>query len=482
MARIFFLGWSGKDLGKIKVIEELKKSGQEIVYWTVVNLDSEVDKSKFPGTIFQEHSDALRALPPEELRDNDFPPPSKDLISRLYEVESVVMTMMNKKFENLGISERKNLYYEHLRYWHGVLQKFQPDIIIYPTVPHTIYDFVAFSIARILNIKNLIIEQSWIGDRMLISNDYQKGFPKLISELTKNRSKNFFLSDLSHDLQDEYSLQNTKGADPTPIFVKHFQAQFFGLPLLIKKIKIIFSSIIDLTFFKKAANLIKSRFGENPIREYQFTQSDPDFSKKFVYLPLQYQPERTSSPQGGIFVDQLLIVETLSAALPEDWFLYVKEHPVQWTARGLNFFNYRFPGFYKKMASLRNVEVVPMGISGYELINHSQAVATISGTSGWEAAARLKPVLVFGYAWYRDCPGVFRVTNAESCRKALDKIKSGFKHTAQDVINYLGSFDKASFHGYFDECGKGMSKLTPAQNAINIFTVLTKALENKNNL
>ena len=46
-----------------------------------------------------------------------------------------------------------------------------------------------------------------------------------------------------------------------------------------------------------------------------------------------------------------------------------------------------------------------------------------------------KPVLVFGYPWYRDCHGVFMVKDADSCKEALDAIARGYQVDQQKVIN-----------------------------------------------
>ncbi|MDP2946803.1 MAG: capsule biosynthesis protein, partial [Nanoarchaeota archaeon] len=90
---------------------------------------------------------------------------------------------------------------------------------------------------------------------------------------------------------------------------------------------------------------IANKFKQNLKKEYNSVQTKPDFDKKFIYVPLNLQPECSTSPQGNIFVDQILMIETLSASLPSDWIIYVKEHPIQWLRRGLNFFYYLYQGY-----------------------------------------------------------------------------------------------------------------------------------------
>ena len=132
-------------------------------------------------------------------------------------------------------------------------------------------------------------------------------------------------------------------------------------------------------------------FKQNIKKEYAGVQVRPDLNKKFIYVPLNYQPERTSSPQGDMFVDQILMIEILSAAIPAGWVIYVKEHPTQWLFTGLNFTNSRYQGYYKKIAKIKNVALIPIEVDTYTLISRSQAVASVTGTAVWEAA--LKPAI-----------------------------------------------------------------------------------------
>ena len=40
------------------------------------------------------------------------------------------------------------------------------------------------------------------------------------------------------------------------------------------------------------------------------------------------QPEASTLPMAGIYSDFELILETLLSELPDDWFIYYKEHPL----------------------------------------------------------------------------------------------------------------------------------------------------------
>ena len=162
----------------------------------------------------------------------------------------------------------------------------------------------------------------------------------------------------------------------------------------------------------------------------------------FVYVPLHYQPEATTCPDGGVvFSDQREVIDVLSAALPEGWNLYVKEHVTQFVA-GLQGDMSRDLSFYSDIDYHRNVRLVPVEYNSFRLIDASKAVATVTGTAGWEAMVRGTPALVFGYPWYRGCDGAFHVPSYELCKRALEVIRDGYQVDHERVRLWLRAMDE----------------------------------------
>jgi capsule polysaccharide export protein KpsC/LpsZ len=95
----------------------------------------------------------------------------------------------------------------------------------------------------------------------------------------------------------------------------------------------------------------------------------------------------------------VLVTECVSALIPDDWVIVVKENPKQtsYMRRDL---------FFERMDALPKVRWIPRHFNTYELLRHAQFAVTISGTVGWEAITGGKPVLVFGRTWYHSLPGV----------------------------------------------------------------------------
>ena len=458
-----FLIWAARDIEIL--IKGLEKEGHEILYW----VGSKGDENIIPGAIFQDHYDAWKGIPPASVDINEFNAPSKELIQKMHGVESLVLTMMDKAFDQYCVNHRKNIYYQMLGYWNGIIDKYKPELILFPIVPHTVYNHIIYELAKLKGIKTLMFEDTWVSDRLIMYEDWQKGSEKLQKNIKENENRNFTLDDLSLDLKEYYLSQTNLQNDATPIYMQHYKKQFSSWNVFLGKIKKI-SSFVDINLPKRLIKYLHRQFQDNLKKEYKKLQTDNfNLDLPFIYVPLQFQPERTTSPQGDIYVDQILMVETISRALPKNWKIYIKEHPSQWWLRsGVQYSSVRYQGYYQKLISIKNVCLLPVSTNSFDLIEKSMAVATPTGTAGWEAILRSKPALIFGYPWYRDFSEIFRINNMEDCQQALEKIKNGFKIDQQKVINFLKNLDEATMHGYVESFVNKISKVSANENIKNI--------------
>jgi hypothetical protein len=185
-------------------------------------------------------------------------------------------------------------------------------------------------------------------------------------------------------------------------------------------------------------------------RQLQVT-IDPglDFSQPYVYFPLHLQPEMTTATLGDEYNDQLLAIERLSKAIPSHWHIYVKENPIQTEVM-------RGDWFFDRLKSLPCVKIVPTQTNTHQLIQHSQFVATITGTAGWEAITGGKNVLVFGRPWYLTLPGVFRYQDGVSLDTLVNqpidhaKLEEAFSRLCQKMGGGMVSEDYKPLMPGFD--------------------------------
>lgn len=469
--KVFLIGFSAPIL--IEVAKNLKQKGIKIVYWhgrgERFNALTK-DKGIFSNTIFHNSYDGIKNIPPISVDISNFEPLSKDIIEKMYPYESQALSMIGRAdYANSPLTRKRNIYYQYIEFWQGMLKKFQPDAVLFYSVPHNGLSYSLYALAKILDIKTIMLNEININNRTLLLDDYQTDYLKLLKYVQNNYKKPCRFSGLSADWQEYYLKQISKHIDSTPTYLK--RALNRKAPLRTPTPKAVIKNIVNFNFFAASRNYLKmlftkiregsfdedllgisykllmkkrERINKSSKNEYDELQVKPNLTKKFIYIPLNLQPERTTCPQGGIFDDQILMIKIVASCLPDDWIIYIKESPLQWLAANIGSYLYRYPGYYGQISKMKNTYLVPIETSTYDLINQSQAVAIATSTAGWEAILRSKPVLVFGYVWYMYCHGVFRVSDSASCQQALSEITRGFKPDQEQVLNYLAALDKNS--------------------------------------
>ena len=113
-------------------------------------------------------------------------------------------------------------------------------------------------------------------------------------------------------------------------------------------------------------------------------------NQKYVFFPLQVQPEYSSNVLGPLWLDSINLIETLAKNIPSDWIVYVKEHPATLSDR------LRSKNFFKKIKSIPNVEFAPTNLDAYKIIENAEIVLTTGYNSiAFDTIILKKPLLEF---------------------------------------------------------------------------------------
>lgn len=153
----------------------------------------------------------------------------------------------------------------------------------------------------------------------------------------------------------------------------------------------------DPTIISSRWTSFKLRCAEEFNREaYSFVKKS-HFTEKmrntnYVFLGLHKQPEASIDVIGRYYEDQLTNIKNIWRALPDDWFLLVKEHS--------NAVGDRSWFFYRSIQCLKNVILLDEKTDSHEIIKSSRAVLTVSGTAAYEAALMGIPSLTFGDVFF----------------------------------------------------------------------------------
>lgn len=461
------------------VARGLRRFGHEIVYWTGCKdrFDQLASSREFPETFFHSTFDAIQAKPAPGIDAHRFEPVGVPLKEQFLDCETITLAMMNRAdFMHLSFSEKQQLYYRILGYWHGLLKQMHPDALIFIDIPHAIYNFVAYAVAKHLGIKTLMFQITRLPDRLLVTTDFHAGSDRIREALLLPSAHGARYEDLNPDIRAYLQEQFDPSTEPTPFDTRELQEKAKQKIRFMPPAKNIWKNLLQGSILRttraylKAYHCMEGRMlslkddGINykhqryrrrmaPQKQrwqktYASLTKPANFSLPFVYVPLHYQPENSTSPAGHMFVDQIQMVRILSAALPPDWHLYVKEHLTQWNPADVRANLGRYEGYYEQLAAIPHVTLVDAGLSSFQLINASRSVATVTGTPGWEALLRNKPVLLFGAAWYAHAEGALHVHDVATTAQAFQRILDGYAPNRQSLLDYVAVLDRVCIKGF----------------------------------
>ena len=165
--------------------------------------------------------------------------------------------------------------------------------------------------------------------------------------------------------------------------------------------------------------------------------NEPDYSNKYVYFPLHYQPEASTLVCSEKYEKQLYYIDSLAKSLPSDTLLYVKEHYAKLGHREL--------GFYKSLSKYPNVILIDPWENSRKLQMNSVAVTTLTGTVGFEAMLLRKPVFIGGSIFFENAPGVNKI---EDIFDAYIQFIDNWKAPSRDeIIKFLCEYITSIYEG-----------------------------------
>lgn len=282
-----------------------------------------------------------------------------------------------------------------LNYYYRLFTENDIDLFIHNNSPHVGYDFIPNILAERLGIKTLYLEQSIFPNRFYYYwkyKDYgtfstsEKVFklPRPIKLVQKFEKDIPYMKSVRRERLDFSRIRNIKDLD------SELDKNWLAYRLLKEVIR----------SNSRGQALSRYRLRRQYDKYRKGFSHNIDLDSPFVYFGLHLQPEKSTSSWGGIYADQALALEHLSAILPSKWKIYVKENPKQ------TYFM-RNPEFFRRLERIPNLELVSPAYNTYDLIKNAKLCATITGTIGWESITGGKPVIVFGWGvWYRTLPGV----------------------------------------------------------------------------
>ncbi len=218
-----------------------------------------------------------------------------------------------------------------------------------------------------------------------------------------------------------------------------FTLQFFLLPVLWLKNRRNpkYNNKYSYMYYKayrKSCNILRYYIRYKVSKRYYHK---PDYTKKFVYYPLHYQPEASTIVCAQKYEKQIFFIDSWAKSLPADTMLYVKEH--------YSLLGNRELGFYKQLRHYPNVLLIDPWEDTFRLIKGSVAVTTLTGTAGWEAMLLRKPVFLGGSIYYENAPGIIKTE--EIFGNYLRSMEGWKEPSREEIIQYLCEYFTSIYEG-----------------------------------
>ena len=362
-------------------------------------------------------------------------------LKKIAHYELIALKMMDRldpDDESFPFNSRLSFFRDLLGYWFNVVEDRDIDLVISSPVPHCVFDYALFVICKIKKIKFITFQRILLFGNYNILIDDIDNMPKLNLQLFNGNLPSEIIQAKINNVLQDYNQ-----AKPFYMIVQEkINARLTYFKLLqnflrkIPKLYYLFKSPntywvqkgrlpneskyswLEL-FFTKYKRALKVRSFK---KHYDAIVTD-NLPEKFVLVALNYQPEETSCPSGGVYADQILMLQLLNQHLPKNINIIVKEHKTQFylsteSASGRN------QNFYRQISKIdKRVKFVSENYNPFVLIDKAKAVVTIGGTIGWESAIRGTPTLIFGRAWYENMPRVLKVKTKEDLAKALLQVE-----------------------------------------------------------
>lgn len=371
---------------------------------------------------------------------------------RAYEATALLIAGRDTNFDIYSVQEAHKLFYDSIRFWNHIIDKFHINYMVFGYVPHVLHEYAIYCLAKVKKIPMTVFSGTHIPGVYVWGKD--------ISSIGNNIGEIYIQGDLSTELSNKkligYLNKN---------YYKNTSVQILNKPNMIKNSKIELYRFIDKrTVFKRFGSFFKSILLQKPVdiqyikknihdtfraysvfqrqkklKYYNTIASFPNYKEKYIFFALQLQPESTTLPGAGVFADQLFSIRILAKAAKINGVkVYVKEHFVQLSRDRI---------FYDDLRKIDNIYLIKMDIPTEELIDHALAVSTQTGSCSLEAVLKKKNAFVFGDNYYwKNIPGIYKIDNVSQCDRLIKQILDGTINEIkeEEILKYFHAIEKKS--------------------------------------
>jgi len=325
-----------------------------------------------------------------------------------------------------------------IKLFEKILDEINPDFIIMP-ISHQQHNHIFYKICKARQIKILMIIPSRVGidtqssikhtHRYFLSDEIDPYLPLPKNSFSNNTEK----SNPKFNREYNYHFQNSKK--------EYFKAGLKFLSSYDDNIKTHYSYFGREKFrviFKTLAYELKKTYREKFMNKNLQTKI-PNDNSHYVYYPLHQEMERILLIGAPFFINQLQNIKHIASSLPVGYKLIVKDHTV------MNVRGWRSVNEMKQIMSLPNVILLHPMADSSKIIDQSNLVISIRGSTSIEAAFRKKPSIIF------DKVGMYQLstmTLVDSINELPKVIKQSLNQKVDD--DEIELYSKSVYENTFD--------------------------------
>lgn len=323
-----------------------------------------------------------------------------------------------------------------------ILEEVKPNFVIMSHPPFH-HNYLFYEICKAKKINILILKPVRIGYKCLIADDDELLEYKTSKKISENRTfeelldyhTNFSLHKQGIEFEEKF--QKSKSGFLKAVFQFLFISDnsnakthytYYGR----SKLKVFFKSIAYQLRTKYRKNFIDSNLSKKLNSEYPF-----------VYFPLHIEQERSLLLLAPYYTNQVEVIKNIAQSLPVGYKLVLKEHPMMFAR------SWRPISEYKQIMEIPNVVLLHPSVNPKELLEKCSLVATISGTSSFDAAIYQKPSILFVDTAFSTLPSVFRLKALEDLPSTINEALNT-QVQASDLNEYINYIEEISFDFDFD--------------------------------
>lgn len=367
-----------------------------------------------------------------------------ELIKFLNSLEEHIFYNINRYFDTSRGYDYSLLRYKLVCYALKMVSLTQPELVYFLATPHDPVSYILYQVSKFKKLNVLLFNLAGSVQAYYLYREIGNQ-ARYVINAPKKTSPDLIEESLSHMLA---RIEEFRGEDPW--FMK-IQKKRYGSIAKKAYHSLIVRKNASVKGFKRYRFKKHQRDIYQSLSEIRSVADINSLNAPFVFFPMHYQPELTTSPDGGDFSQQWLVVKRISELVQKTGaFILVKEHPSQFL---VNSKVVRTDILYKALLKVSDrVKLVSLEVPSRNLLQKASSVATITGTIALEAIVASKPVLAFGDAKVLGIKGVYDIRIASEVNEFLVYHKGEKELNFETIkIDLLSLSASEYYYPYFKE-------------------------------